>query len=125
MRNFPLKTLVLSIVKDETLTDKIVEAVGDVNYKVGYKPTLTAAKDSIKFVLNPESLKLSVAIPSETENENPEALLIEVKVEPGKEAGYSVESANMKFNFAATKVLLGEGENQQELSDFAPINFQF
>lgn len=93
---FPIKDIVLSIVKDETLTDKIVEAVGDVNYKVGYKPTLTAAKDSIKFVLNPESLKLSVAIPSETENENPEALLIEVKVEPGKEAGYSVESANMK-----------------------------
>ena len=122
---FPIKDIVLSIVKDETLTDKIVEAVGDVNYKVGYKPTLTAAKDSIKFVLNPESLKLSVAIPSETENENPEALLIEVKVEPGKEAGYSVESANMKFNFAATKVLLGEGENQQELSDFAPTTFNF
>ena len=53
---FPIKDIVLSIVKDETLTDKIVEAVGDVNYKVGYKPTLTAAKDSIKFVLNPESL---------------------------------------------------------------------
>ena len=53
---------------------------------------------------------MSVAIPSETENENPEALLIEVKVEPGKEAGYSVESANMKFNFAATKVLLKNTE---------------
>ena len=68
---------------------------------------------------------MSVAIPSETENEIPEALLIEVKVEPGKEAGYSVESANMKFNFAATKVLLGEGENQQELSDFAPTTINF
>jgi hypothetical protein len=31
----------------------------------------------------------------------------------------------MKFNFAATKVLLGEGENQQELSDFAPTTFNF
>lgn len=125
LEKFPIKDIVLSIVKDETLADKIVEAVGDVNYKVGYEPTLTTAKDSIKLKLNPESLKLSIAIPAATEGEDAQPLLIEVKVEPGEEAGYAVESANMKFYFAATKVLLGEGEDQLELPGFIPTTFHF
>lgn len=125
LEKFPIKDIVLSIVKDETLADKIVEAVGDVNYKVGYEPTLTTAKDSIKLKLNPEPLKLSITIPTATEGEEAQPLLIEVKVEPGEEAGYAVESANMKFYFAATKVLLGEGEDQQELPGFTPTTFHF
>ena len=103
LEKFPIKDIVLSIVKDETLADKIVETVGNVNYKVGYEPTLTTA----------------------TEGEEAQPLLIEVKVEPGEEAGYAVESANMQFYFAATKVLLGEGENQQELPGFTPTTFHF
>ena len=85
LEKFPIKDIVLSIVKDETLADKIVEAVGDVNYKVGYEPTLTTAKDSIELKLNPEPLKLSVTIPTATEGEEAQPLLIEVKVEPGEE----------------------------------------
>lgn len=122
---FPIKDIVLSIVKDEALADKIVEAVGDVNYKVGYKPTLTAAKDSIKLVLDPKPLKLSLSIPSGTEGEEPQTLLIEVKVEAGKRAGYTVESANMKFIFAATEVLLGAGEEQTPLPGFTSTTFNF
>lgn len=122
---FPIKNIVLAIVKDETLADKIVEAVGDVNYKVGYTPTLTTAKDSIQFVLDPKPLKLSLAMPSDVEGKEPQVLLVEVKVEAGEGGGYAVESANMKFNFAATEVLLGEGEGQAPLPDFASTTFSF
>lgn len=122
---FPIKDIVLSIVKDETMADKIVEAVGDVDYKVGYEPALTLEKDSIQFVLKPAPLQLSIAIPASQEGEEPQSLLIEVKVEAGKSAGYAVESANMKFYFAATEVLLGEGENQQALPGFFPTTFHF
>ncbi len=122
---FPVKDIILSIVKDEALADQIVETVGDINYKVGYEPTLTTAKDSIKLALDPKPLKLSVAIPSTTEGEEPETLVIEVKVEPGDIAGYAVESTNMKFNFAATEVLLGEGEEQNALPGFATTTFNF
>ena len=125
LEKFPIKDIVLSIVKDETMANKIVEAVGDVNYKIGYEPSFTTAKDSIELKLNPEPLKLSVTIPMDTEGEEAQPLLIEVKVEPGEEAEYAVESANMKFYFAATQVLLGEGENQQELLDFTPTTFHF
>lgn len=123
LENFPIKDIVMSVVKDENLTDQIVEAVGEVDYKIGYEPTLTSAKDSIKMALNPESLKLSIAIPSTTEGEEAQTLSIEVKVEAGEGAGYAVENGNVKFNFTATEVLLGEGEEQNPLPDFNATTF--
>ena len=122
--DFPIKDIVLSIIPDEEMADKIVAAVGKVSYKIGYEPTLTANRDSIEFTLDPEPLKLAVTLPSETEEEA-KPLIIEVKVEAEKDGGYSVENANMNFSFVAAKVLLGEGENQQELPDFKPITCNF
>lgn len=120
---FPIKDIVLSIVKDETMVGKIVEAVGDVDYKIGYEPALTADKDSIQFVLEPKPLQLFITIPASQKGEEPQVLQIVVKVEAGEGAGYAVESGNMKFHFAATEVLLGEGENQQALPGFLPTTF--
>lgn len=122
--SFPIRDIVLSIIKDETLADKIVEAVGDVTYKIGYKPSFTTDKDSIVFVLNPEPLKLSVTIPSATEEEA-QSLQIEVKVEAGDSAAFAVESGNAKFGFSATEVLLGEGEGQIGLPGFRAMTFNF
>ena len=122
--DFPIKDIVLSIIPDEEMADKIVAAVGKVSYKIGYEPTLTANRDSIEFTLDPEPLKLAVTLPSETEEEAKQ-LIIEVKVEAEKGGGYAVKEANMNFSFVAAKVLLGEGENQQELPDFKPITCSF
>ncbi len=122
--NFPIKDIVLSIIPNEEMADKIVAAVGEVSYKIGYEPTLTADQDSIRFTLDPEPLKLAVTLPSETEEEV-KPLIIEVKVEAEKDGGYAVENATMNFSFVAAKVLLGEGENQQELPVFKPINCSF
>lgn len=119
--DYPIKDIVLSIVKDEDTANKIVEAVGKVNYKIGYEPKLTSAKDSITCNLEPEPLKLSVTIPSSTEEE-PQALQIEVKVEANNNAMYSVEKGNLKFDIHATEVLLGEGEEQILLDNFEPIS---
>lgn len=121
--DYPIKDIVLSIVKDEDTANKIVEAVGKVNYKIGYEPKLTSAKDSIICNLEPESLKLSVTIPSSTE-ENPQALQIEVKVEANNNAMYAVEEGNLKFDIHATEVLLGEGEGQVPLDNFEPISMR-
>lgn len=122
--NFPIKDIVLSVVGDEALADQIVEAVGDVNYKIGYEPTLTANKDSVVFVMHPESLKLSVTLPSSTEEEA-QPLLVEVKVEAGNTAAYAVESGNMKFDFHAAEILLGESEGQTSLPGFKGMSFDF
>lgn len=123
---FPIKDIVLSIIKDEDLANKIVEAVGDVNYNVEYVPTLTAAKDSIMITLNPEPLMLTVTMPAENEGEEAQSLVVEVQVEAGeKNAGYAVEDGNLKFNIDVTKVMLGEGEDQQEFTGFVPTSLHF
>lgn len=123
---FPVKDIVLSIVQDENLTNQIVEAIGDVNYDINYVPTLTAAKDSVMINLNPEPLKLTVTMPAENEGEETQSLAVEVQVVAGeKKAGYAVKNGNLKFYIDVTKVMLGEGEDQQEFTGFVPTSFHF
>lgn len=124
--SFPIRDLVLSIVGDEETADQIVEAVGDVDYRIGYTPGLNATRDSILFTLDPKPLKLSVNLPSGTDDGEPaQPLAIEVKVTPAPGAGYAARSTNMTFKFQAEEVLLGEGEGQAPLPGFTPTTFDF
>ncbi len=125
LEDFPIRDIVLSIVKNDTLADQIVEAVGDVDYQIGYEPKLTANKDSITFTLNPEPLKLSVSLPSATEEAETQPMQVEVKMEAGNAAAYAVETGNVQFDFSATEILLGEGEEQTALPDFGAMSFKF
>lgn len=123
---FPIKGIVLSIVKNEDLASQIVEAIGDVNYDIEYVPTLSATKDVITMKLNPEPLKLTVTMPAENEGEEAASLVVEVEiVAGGTNAEYTVNNGNLKFSIDATKVMLGEGEEQQEFTEFVPTSFHF
>ena len=122
--DFPIRDIVLAIVQDETTADQIVEAVGQVGYAIGYEPTLAAEKDTVTFVLAPKPLTLAVQLPSDTEEEA-QTLQIEVKVEAGAKGTYDVESGHIVFDFSATEVLLGAGEEQTSLEGFDGINLQF
>jgi hypothetical protein len=124
IQDFPIKDIVLSIVGDETVADGIVESVGQVDYRMAYTPALSVAKDSISMELKAEPLKLNVSIPSTTEGEST-PLVVEVDVEVGSVGKYSVETGNLKFSFAATKVKLGEGDGQTELPSFNATTFDF
>ena len=122
LTDFPIKNIVLSIVGDETTADQIVEAVGQVDYKIGYTPTLSAAKDSILFTLDPKPLKLSVNIPGTEEGESlPTA--IEVQVQAAEGANYEGKTTALKFGFQASEVLIGE--DQTPLEGFTPTTFDF
>lgn len=122
LTDFPIKDIVLSIVGDETTADQIVEAVGQVDYKIGYTPTLSAAKDSILFTLDPKPLKLSVNIPGTEEGESlPTA--IEIKVQAAEGANYEGKTTVLKFGFQASEVLIGE--DQTPLEGFTPTTFDF
>lgn len=119
--SFPIRDVVVSIVGEE-MADKIVEAVGDIEYKVGYKAKLNEAQDSICFQLDPKPLKLAVSIPSEGE---PLTLNIEVKVSPTLNGNYEVSSANQKFAFGAEEVAFVNGDERTPIEDFKPITFDF
>ena len=118
---FPIKDIVLSIVRNEDLANQIIEAVGDVNYDVEYVPTLTAAKDRIMM-----PLQLTVTMPAENEGKKAQSLVAEVQVVAGeKESCYEVENGNLRFYIDATKVMLGVSEDRQEFTGFVPSSFHF
>ena len=125
VEKFPIKDIVMSIINDEEAADNIVEAVGDINYKIGYKPALTSAKDSILIVLDPEPLKLTLTIPAQSESDVDQTLIIETEVDAGENAAYSVADKKLKFSITARKVFIGEGEKQVELPSFTPATFSF
>lgn len=123
-KQFPIKDIVMSIVGDETAADNIIESIGDVSYKIGYKPEVTA-ENNIRFTLDPKPLTLSLVKPASEDDEEPQPLVIEITVEAGEPAEYDTESSRMKFYFGATEVLIGEGENQEELAGFQARTFHF
>ena len=122
---FPIKDIVLSIVQDETTADQIVEAVGQVSYKVGYEGTLNAAKDSVYFDTTTKPLKLAVQIPAATNSEETQALVVEVSVDPVPGGAYSVEDSEMKFSLNVTEIKLGEGDQQVALPNFNGMTLNF
>lgn len=123
--NFPIKDIVMSVVGDETTADQIVEAVGNVSYKIGYTPTVNEAKDSVMLALDPKPLQLSIEIPASSEGEEAQTLDIEVKVSPAEGANYESKSTNLKFMFSADEVLLGAGDAQISLPNFNQTTFDF
>lgn len=122
---FPIKDIVLSIVQDETTADQIVEAVGQVSYKVGYKGTLNAAKDSVYFDTTTKPLKLAVQIPSAANSEETQTLVVEVSVDPVAGGAYSVEDSEVKFSLNVTEIKLGEGDQQVALPNFNGMTLNF
>lgn len=123
--DFPIKDIVLSIVQDETMADQIVEAVGQVSYKVGYEATLNAAKDSVRLGTDPKPLKLAVQVPAATNSEETQALVVEVSVDPVPGGAYSVEDSEMKFSLNVTEIKLGEGDQQVALPNFNGMTLNF
>lgn len=125
---FPIKDIVFSIIKDEEKTNQIIEAIGDVKYKVGYKAQLNAAKDSVCFTLDPKSLNLEFVIPEPAPKEDEEVtpIKVEVKISAVEEYvnSYELSSTNMKFKFRADEVVLGGGE-EPILVEFTPTVFYF
>lgn len=119
--SFPIRDIVVSIVGEE-LADKIVEAVGDIDYKIGYEASLNAENDSIRFQLNPKPLVLAVSIPSEDE---PQTLNIEVKVSSSLSGVYEIASTNQQFKFNAEEVAFVNGDEKTPLDNFKPITFDF
>ena len=101
--DFPVRDLVASIVGEE-LADALVEAIGTVNYKVGYKASMTTAKDSVYMEMSPKPLELS--IPVDEEN----TMAVSVEVSAADKANYEFETQNLNLKLKAEKVWVNEQE---------------
>ena len=64
-------------------------------------------------------------IPSATNSEETQALVVEVSVDPVPGGAYSVEDSEVEFSLNVTEVKLGEGENQEPLPNFNGMTLNF
>ena len=111
---FPVRDLIVSIVGEEQ-ADAIVEAIGKVNYKVGYEATMTAAKDSVYMAFDPEPLEISAPMGEDN------TLTVKVEVAAASKGNYEFETKNLNMGLEASSVTV----NDQPFPAFPAIGFTF
>lgn len=104
--SFPIQDLVASLVPEENV-EEIVKAIGEVKYKIGYKPALNAAQDSVYMTFDPKPLKIAVPMNETT------TLAVEVTVSAMGKGGYELSSKNLEFDVKADKVTVDEVDLQE------------
>lgn len=112
--DFPVRDLVASIVGEES-ADQIVEAIGTVSYKVGYKASMATAKDSVYMEMSPKPLELT--IPVDEEN----TTTVSVEISAAQKGSYEFETKNLNMELKAEKVLV----NEEEFPTFPATGFIF
>lgn len=110
---FPVSDLIETIVGKE-LAPGIIEAVGDVTYKLPYTAALNKDYTSINLTLKPEPLVLKIALPSATtlaegEAEAPKTT-VTVTISAAETGVFTYEGKKLKFGMSIDKVMLGETE---------------
>ena len=92
----PVTELITSIVGDKDKAEAIVKAIGDVKYKVGYKPALNTEKDSIYLAFEPKPLILQ--LPSTIEGGKDQTVTVEISSPEKGSFAYKNNQLKMKLN---------------------------
>ena len=98
----PVTELITSIVGDKDKAEAIVKAIGDVKYKVGYKPALNTEKDSIYLAFDPKPLTLQ--LPAAVEGQ--EGQTVTVTISSPDKGSFAYKKNQLKLKLSADKVEL-------------------
>ncbi|MCE8850023.1 DUF4840 domain-containing protein [Bacteroides fragilis] len=98
----PVTELITSIVGDKDKAEAIVKAIGDVKYKVGYKPALNTEKDSIYLAFDPKPLTLQ--LPATVEGQ--EGQTVTVTISSPDKGSFAYKKNQLKLKLSADKVEL-------------------
>ena len=112
--DFPVKDILELIVPEEQV-DLIVEALGKVSYKIGYKAAFNGVKDSVKMELSPQSLVLSVLLDEETD------LSIKTDLSVVDKGAYSIKEKKLTLTIKADKATV----NDEVVEDFVKPSISF
>lgn len=99
--NFPIRDLVATLVPEDQVDD-IVEAIGEVKYKIGYEAMLSEAKDSIYMTYDPKPMELTVPLSEDA------TIAVKVKVSATQKGSYELSSKNYKFEIEADEVTVDD-----------------
>lgn len=97
----PVDDLIISIVgKDKA--EAIIKAIGDVKYKVGYKPALNTEKDSIYLAFDPKPL--TIQLPSAVEGGKDQT----VTISSPEKGSFAYKNNQLKMKLVADKIELAD-----------------
>lgn len=99
----PVDDLIISIVGKDN-AEAIIKAIGDVKYKVGYKPALNTEKDSIYLAFEPKPLILQ--LPSATEGENGQT--VTVTISSPEKGSFAYKNNQLKMKLVADEIKLAD-----------------
>ncbi|AUI49185.1 DUF4840 domain-containing protein [Bacteroides fragilis] len=92
----PVDDLIISIIGDKDKAEAIIKAIGDVKYKVGYKPALNTEKDSIYLAFEPKPLILQ--LPSTIEGGKDQTVTVTISSPEKGSFAYKNNQLKMKLN---------------------------
>ncbi|REC80423.1 DUF4840 domain-containing protein [Chryseobacterium elymi] len=111
---FPLKEIVMAVVKDPVKTQNAIAAMGKVKYNLNYTTVLNAEKNWVELTFEPKVLELQIPVDGVVKNT--------VVTVVAKQKGYFVGlDHTLRFALAAEKITV----NGTELSPFEAINYNF
>lgn len=102
---FPTDELITLIVGEENAAG-IIEKIGKISYKVGFKPVLNSDYTQIEMALDPKPLIIEIpGVPVEGEIE-PTVQKVEVTVATSEKGVFAYEGQTLKYELMVTKVTL-------------------
>lgn len=113
-KEFPIKEIVKSVVKDAAKTDAAVTAMGKIEYKLNFTPKLMAEQNVIEFAFAPKKLTLQIPVDGQTKNA--------VVTFAAAEKGYFIgQDWSLRFGFVADKITV----DGTDLTPYEKIKYDF
>lgn len=113
---FPVETI-LEAIEGENASS-ILESLGKVNFKVGYKSQLNQAQDSIAMTLDPKPMEFAYSI-GEGEEAEEKTVQVTISIPENEKSAYS--DRILKFNLNASVILV----NENPVEPFNPLYYNF
>ncbi len=113
-KEFPIKEIVKSVVKDAAKTDAAVTAMGKIEYKLNFTPKLMSEQNVIEFTFAPKTLALQIPVDGQTKNA--------VVTFAAADKGYFVgQDWSLRFGFVADKITV----DGTDLTPYEKIKYDF
>lgn len=124
INKLPVDDFIKTIITNPDQAATIIQAIGDINYKIPYTPAFDENKSNILLELKPEPLEIKFTLPTPepqaTEEETNE-VIIKVTIEADQKGNFAYDGKLLKFAIKATKVEIGD----TSFDEFPVTTFSF
>lgn len=113
-KEFPIREIVKSVVKDPVKTEAALVAIGKIEYKLNYKSKINVTNNVVELAFTPKTIIIPIPVDGVTKNT--------VVTLTAKQKGlYIGQDSSLRFGLVAEKIMV----NGAELTPFEIIKYDF